>query len=47
MKTFEADQKRLKSILLNYISKKADLIEKEKKEREDLISSLKDCYLLF
>lgn len=33
MKSFEADQKRLKSILRNYEEKKPDLSERERKER--------------
>ena len=47
MKIFEADQKRLKSILISYEEKKADLTEKEKKERNELINLLKECFLLF
>ena len=47
MKAFEADQKRLKSSLLNYVEKKPDIGEKEKKERQDVIESLKECFLLF
>jgi len=44
IKSFQADQKRLKSILLDYIDKKPDLFDNEKKEREDVIESLKDCF---
>ena len=47
MKQFEADQKRLKGILVNYADKKADLGLKEKTEREEIIVALKDCFRLF
>ncbi|CDW89514.1 UNKNOWN [Stylonychia lemnae] len=47
MKVFEADQKRLKSILQTYEEKKSDLVEREKKERLDVISMTKDCFTLF
>ncbi len=47
MKVFEADQKRLKSILQTYEEKKADLPEKEKKQREEVIQMLKDAFNLF
>ena len=47
MKQFEADQKRLKGILLNYKDKKTDLSEKEVKEREDIIEDLKETFRMF
>ena len=47
MKVFEADQKRLKSILQTYEEKKSDLVEREKKERLEVISMAKDCFTLF
>ncbi len=47
MKVFEADQKRLKSILQAYEEKKADLQDKEKKERMEVINMTKDCFNLF
>lgn len=47
MKVFEADQKRLKSILINYEEKKPDLTEKEKKDRLEIIQLLKESFLLF
>jgi hypothetical protein len=37
MKIFEADQKRLKSILISYEEKKPYLSEKEKRDRYDII----------
>jgi hypothetical protein len=37
MRIFEADQKRLKSILISYEEKKPDLNEKEKRDRNDII----------
>jgi hypothetical protein len=37
MKIFEADQKRLKSILISYEEKKPDISEREKHERNDVI----------
>eukprot|EP00347_Sterkiella_histriomuscorum_P004537 403360085 len=47
MKVFEADQKRLKSILQTYEEKKTDLLEREKKERLEVIQMAKDCFSLF
>lgn len=46
-KNFEADQKRLKAIMLNFEEKKPDMSEGEKRERNDLILLIKDCYNLF
>lgn len=47
MKIFEADQKRLKSILLTYEEKKPDMGEREKQERSQIVQWLKECFLLF
>ena len=47
MKVFEADQKRLKSMLINYEEKKPDIAEKEKKDRLEIIQLLKESFLLF
>ena len=47
MKIFEADQKRLKSIMLSYEEKKPDLTEREKKERNEVILLLKESYMRF
>ena len=47
MKIFEADQKRLKSIMQSYEEKKPDLTEREKKERNEVILLLKESYLHF
>ena len=47
MKNFEADQKRLKAIMINFDEKKPDMTDVEKRERQDLIQMSKDCYNLF
>ena len=47
MKVFDADQKRLKSILQNYEDKQSDLGSTEKRERNNLVEQLKDCSKLF
>ena len=47
MKVFEADQKRMKSIMQAYEEKKPDLSDREKKERMEVIQMTKDCFTLF
>jgi hypothetical protein len=47
MKNFEADQKRLRGIMVNFEEKKPDMSEGEKRERTDLIQMTKDCFNLF
>ena len=47
MKNFEADQKRLRGIMINFEEKKPDMTEPEKKERLELISMIKDCFNIF
>lgn len=47
IKVFEADQKRLRSIIQAYEEKKPDLQEREKKERLEVIQMTKDCFTLF
>jgi len=47
MKNFEADQKRLKAIMVNFEEKKPDMSTLEKQERNDLIQLCKDCFNLF
>lgn len=47
MKNFEADQKRLRGIMVNFEEKKPDMSEAEKRERTDLIQMTKDCFNLF
>lgn len=47
MKNFEADQKRLRAIMLNFDEKKPDMQEAEKVERNDLIQMIKDSFNLF
>lgn len=47
MKNFEADQKRLRAIMLNFEEKKPDMQEAEKRERNDLIQMIKDSFNLF
>jgi hypothetical protein len=47
MKNFEADQKRLRAIMLNFEEKKPDMVEQEKKERQELILMIKDSFNLF
>lgn len=47
MKNFEADQKRLKAIMVNFDEKKPDMNETEKRERLDLVQMLKDCFNIF
>lgn len=47
MKNFEADQKRLKAIMLNFDEKKPDMQDQEKRERNDLIQMVKDSFNLF
>ena len=47
IKVFEADQKRLRSIIQSYEEKKPDLQEREKKERLEVIQMAKDCFTLF
>ena len=47
MKNFEADQKRLRGIMLNFAEKKPDMSDAEKKERLELIQMAKDCFSLF
>jgi hypothetical protein len=47
MKNFEADQKRLRAIMLNFSEKKTDMQEEEKRERSDLVLMIKDSFNLF
>lgn len=47
MKNFEADQKRLRAIMLNFSEKKTDMHEDEKRERADLVLMIKDSFNLF
>ena len=47
MKNFEADQKRLRAIMLNFDEKKQDMQDQEKKERQELILMIKDSFNLF
>ena len=47
MKNFEADQKRLRAIMLNFEEKKPDMVDQEKKERQELILMIKDSFNLF
>ena len=47
MKNYEADLKRLSSIMQNYEEKKADLADQEKKERLEIIQLTRDCFNLF
>ena len=47
MKNFEADQKRLRAIMVNFEEKKPDMSEGERQERQDLIQLCKDSFNLF
>lgn len=47
VKNFEADQKRLRAIMLNFDEKKPDMSDAEKDERQELITMMKDAFSKF
>ena len=47
MKNFEADQKRLRAIMVNFEEKKPEMGEAERQERGDLIQLCKDSFNVF